>query len=70
MHDGEARITLGDPLEAMNLAFDFDDCWLHFRKTSAPKAHTVYIVLGNGGWDAIADHSSGYGATAPASTKR
>lgn len=57
LSDGEERTKLTDHKEAMELVFNLDECWLHVRKMDSRKAHTIYIVLGNDGWDAIADHS-------------
>ncbi len=43
-------------LAAMNLIFNLDECYCWFQKPGF-KQHYVFIVLGNDGWDAVADNS-------------
>lgn len=51
-----------DPNEtqAMDTVFSVDESTIYFRKQLEPKygkTHYAYIVLGNNGYDCIADHS-------------
>ena len=46
--------------EAMDAVFAVDECVIYFRKqvsATVGKTHYAQIVLGNDGWDCIADHS-------------
>lgn len=54
--DGEDRHKVADMKAAMEVIFSVDDAWLYVRK-GAERGHTIFIVLGNSGWDSIADHS-------------
>lgn len=46
--------------EVMDHVFSVDESWIKFRAEVAGvgRVHTVYIVLGNDGYDCICDHSS------------
>lgn len=52
--DGE-KVYIDSEKEAMDTVFSVDDCKIYFRK--GQRNHWVFIVLGNDGWDAIADYS-------------
>lgn len=41
---------------AMELVFNLDECHIYFWDGSSKKGHVAYIILGNDGWDAIADY--------------
>lgn len=56
--DEDIRPTNDD--EAMDAVFAVDEARIYFRKPSDTEKfmyRSAYIVLGNDGWDAIADHS-------------
>lgn len=42
---------------AMEMVFNLDECTMLFQLEGSKKTHTVTIILGNDGWDAIADHT-------------
>lgn len=44
---------------AMDAVFAVDDCTIRFKHPNQPKSHCAVIVLGNDGWDCIADCSMG-----------
>jgi len=52
--DGGVKVTTLE--QAMDEAFAADDATLAFRKNG--HAMHVYVVLGNDGWDAVADYSA------------
>ena len=55
-HDGgDDFFPITTETEAMDAVFSVDESCLRFRKEL--KRHTVFIVLGNSGWDCIADYS-------------
>lgn len=54
INDGDDITKLTDPKQCMELIFNLDECWLTFRKPGFTH-HVVYIVLGNDGYDCIAD---------------
>lgn len=43
-------------LAAMNQIFNLDECYLHVGKPGYP-SHYIFLVMGNDGWDVIADNS-------------
>lgn len=45
--------------EVLDAVFAVDDCRVYFRHPAEAKAHCAVIVLGNSGWDCIADASTG-----------
>lgn len=59
--DGEQMEWVSTETEAMDLVFNLDECQMYFKHDDQPKAHCAVIVLGNDGWDAIANHSTGEG---------
>lgn len=52
--DGEELERPKTTKEAMELIFNLDESSLRFQKNGF-KPHGVYLVLGNDGWDVIAD---------------
>ena len=56
-HDGEERHKFADPVTAIGMVFSVDESWLYFKHPNEPKGHTVFLVLGNDGWDVVADCS-------------
>ena len=56
-NDGEERHSFTDPVTAIGMVFSVDESHLYFRHPSEPKGHNVFLVLGNDGWDVVADHS-------------
>ena len=59
--DGECNERPKTEAEAMEVVFSVDDCRMVFKHPEQPSAHCAVIVLGNDGWDAIADASMGDG---------
>jgi len=59
LYDGEEMVKVAGEAAAMDLVFNLDECKLYFKHPDQPKAHCAYIVLGNDGYDAIADCSMG-----------
>ncbi len=59
--DGEVVHKVSTEAAAMDVVFSVDEAWLYFKHPAQPKGHSVFIVLGNDGWDAINDHSVGEG---------
>ncbi len=59
--DGEQMEKVTTESEAMDLVFNLDECRMYFKRDDQPKAHCAVIILGNDGWDAIADSSMGEG---------
>jgi hypothetical protein len=59
--DGEQMERVTTETEAMDLVFNLDECRMYFKRDNQPKAHCAVIILGNDGWDAIADCSVGEG---------
>lgn len=57
--DGEENVRVRTEHEAMETVFSVDECRISFKHPSEEKAHCAVIVLGNDGWDAIADSSMG-----------
>jgi hypothetical protein len=43
--------------EAMDAVFGVDEAHLYFQTPEFPKLMGVFLVMGNDGWDVIADHS-------------
>ncbi len=52
--DSDEHTPAHSAVEMMEQVFNLDDAWLHFTKDGV--VHSVYVVLGNGGWDAISDY--------------
>lgn len=61
VYDGEEMVKVKNETEAMDNVFGVDEATIYFKKDGEPKAHCALIVLGNDGWDAIADNSMGEG---------
>lgn len=59
--DGEERVKCSTPQEAIDAVFSVDESLMLFKHPDQPKVHCAFIVLGNDGHDAIADHSLGEG---------
>lgn len=57
--DGEEVHKVTTETEAMSAVFAVDECTIRFKHPEQPKTHCAVIVLGNDGWDAIADCSEG-----------
>ena len=57
--DGEESIRVSTERDAMDTVFSVDESRIVFKHPSEPKAHCAVIVLGNDGWDAVADSSVG-----------
>lgn len=52
--DGDTRHPMKDDVEVMELVFDLDESWLY--ATKGEHRHAIFIVLGNDGYDAVADY--------------
>ena len=61
VNDGEEVVKCRTEAEAMDAVFSVDESTIYFRRPSEPVGHCAVIVLGNDGWDAIADNSEGEG---------
>lgn len=59
VHDGEERVKCSSEKEVMDAVFSVDESAIRFEKGGVK--HSVYIVLGNDGYDAISDY--GYSQT-------
>lgn len=57
--DGECNERPRTEREAMEVVFSVDDCKMVFKHPEQSSAHCAVIVLGNDGWDCIADCSEG-----------
>lgn len=57
--DGEGFERTTTERAAMDVVFSVDECRLYFKHPDEPKSHIAVIILGNDGWDAIADSSMG-----------
>jgi hypothetical protein len=57
--DGEVYEYPDNDEDAVSAVFSVDDCRMVFKHPDEVKAHCAVIVLGNGGWDCIADSSMG-----------
>lgn len=60
VYDGEETVPVSTETEVLDNVFAVDDSRIVFRKVVVPLApmrRSAVIVLGNGGWDCIADHS-------------
>jgi hypothetical protein len=54
--DGEERQHCIDRQAVLDAVFSVDESYIHFRKFGVART-SVYIVLGNDGYDVIADNS-------------
>jgi hypothetical protein len=59
VHDGEERVPTRTEREAMDAVFAVDESKILFRHPAEKKAHCAVIILGNDGWDCVADASMG-----------
>jgi len=59
--DGEDAVKCSSDAEALDTVFSVDESLMFFKHPDQPKPHCAFIVLGNSGHDAIADHSLGEG---------
>lgn len=57
--DGGEMVRVKNETEAMNAVFSVDESRIYFKHPAEDKGHCACIVLGNDGWDAIADASMG-----------
>ena len=61
VYDGEERVKTPTKSQMMEVIFGLDESVAYFRREGDLKAHCAVIILGNDGWDAIADASMGDG---------
>lgn len=61
VYDGECMVKVAGETEAMDAVFSVDESRIYFKQPDQPKGHCAVIVLGNDGWDSIADNSQGEG---------
>lgn len=59
--DGEENECPKTDDEALDAVFSVNECTMRFKRDDQPKSHCAVIVLGNSGWDCIADCSEGEG---------
>lgn len=59
--DGEEMVKCKTETEVMDTVFSVDECTIYFKRPDQAKGHCAVIILGNDGWDAIADNSIGEG---------
>lgn len=57
--DGEERVRVTTEAQALDAVFGVDESRIVFKHPDEPKTHCAVIVLGNDGWDAVADASVG-----------
>jgi hypothetical protein len=57
--DGAEYVPTRTEAEALDAVFSVDESLIRFKHPEEDKAHCAVIVLGNSGWDAIADASMG-----------
>ena len=57
--DGECNERPTTEAEALDVVFSVDTCTMRFKHPDEPASHCAVIVLGNDGWDCIADSSTG-----------
>jgi hypothetical protein len=57
--DGEERVRVSTEAEALEAVFAVDESTIRFQHPDEPKSHCAVIVLGNDGWDCVADASMG-----------
>lgn len=56
---GDEPVLVRLEREVLDAVFAVDDCRVYFKHPAEAKAHCAVIVLGNSGWDCIADASMG-----------
>lgn len=59
--DGEQRHKVSDMKAAMEVIFSVDEAWLFVKHPDQARGQTIFIVLGNDGWDCVADYSTADG---------
>ena len=59
VNNGEEMIKCRTETEAMEHVFSVDESTIYFKHPAQPKGHCAVIVLGNAGYEAIADSSVG-----------
>lgn len=59
VNDGEERVRVSTEAEALEAVFSVDDSRIIFKHPEEEKGHCAVIVLGNSGWDCVADASMG-----------
>lgn len=59
VYDGGEMVKCSGEAAAMDAVFAVDEATIYFKHPDQPKGHCAVIVLGNDGWDAIADASVG-----------
>lgn len=59
--DGEENQYPRCEKDALDVVFSVDQCTMRFKRDDQSKSHCAVIVLGNSGWDCIADCSEGEG---------
>lgn len=57
--DGEDRVRAPSEAEAIEAVFAVDESRIVFKHPEEPLGHCAVIVLGNDGWDCVADASTG-----------
>lgn len=57
--EGGENVRVSTEHAAMDAVFSVDECLIVFKHPSEASAHCAVIVLGNDGWDAVADSSEG-----------
>ena len=57
--DGGEYVPTTTEREALEAVFSVDESLIRFKHPEEDKTHCAVIVLGNSGWDAIADASMG-----------
>lgn len=59
VHDGEEKVAVSTETEAIDNVFGVDESTICFKKNAGVDGvkRSAYIVLGNDGYDCIADHS-------------
>jgi hypothetical protein len=57
--DGEEYVKTTTEREVLDAVFSVDISTIFFKHPEEPKGHCAVIVLGNDGWDCVADASTG-----------
>jgi DNA-binding transcriptional regulator LsrR (DeoR family) len=57
--DGEEVTKCTTEAQAIDAVFAVDESTIRFKHPDQPRSHCAWIVLGNDGWDCIADWSMG-----------
>ncbi len=59
VHDGEERHKVTTPEAAWEVVDSVEESHIYFKHPDEEKRQTVFVVLGNDGYDAVADCSCG-----------